>query len=301
VRGNGGHVILDEIDKPDVELDRMNDALEGEQKIDIEKAGQSATYQSRIGLLATGNPEDSRYEDGIGVAHQIGMDESLLSRFDGIVTMRDSADMETDAKIAERIIDGIAEASEYADGDRNEFDVLDRPVPRDVGRAWIQYARENLNPVATREHLIEIRDWYAEEIRQLNKEYGNSGADADMPVPVTARVVENTYRFAAAFARLRLHERIQSEDVERAKALVKQLVSQSWDGEKFNATPASKPDSQQDRVTALKDLLPDSGSMAYDEIVDAAPMSKSDVDKTIESLSRQGEIMQPKTDHYRNI
>lgn len=299
VRGNGGHVILDEIDKPDVELDRMNDALEGEQKIDIEKAGQSATYQSRIGLLATGNPEGSRYEDGIGVAHQIGMDESLLSRFDGIITMRDSADTETDAKIAERIIDGIAEASEFADGDRNEFDVLDRPVPRDVGRAWIQYARENLNPVATREHLIEIRDWYAEEIRQLNKEYGNSGADADMPVPVTARVVENTYRFAAAFARLRLHERIQSEDVERAKSLVKQLVSQSWDGEKFNATPASKPDSQQDRVEAVTSLLRENDGMEYDTLVDDAPMSQSDVDKTLDSLSRQGLVYNPQGDTWR--
>jgi len=73
--------------------------------------------------MATGNPEDARYVNTEAVAHQIGMDETLLSRFDGIVTMRDTPDTETDAEIAERIIDGIVEASEVATDQRSEFDV----------------------------------------------------------------------------------------------------------------------------------------------------------------------------------
>jgi len=255
VRGNGGHVILDEIDKPDADLARMNDALEGQQKIDIEKAGQSATYQSRVGLMATGNPEDSRYSEHEVVAHQIGMDETLLSRFDGIVTMRDTADTQTDAKIAERIIDGIVEASEYADSDRDEFDVLDRPVPLAVGRAWIKYARDEINPVARKEHLIEIKEWYADEIRQLNQSFASEGEGQDMPVPATARIVENTYRFAAAFARLHLRNEIAKADVERAKSLVKQLVSQNWDGEKFTPVAQQAGQSQHERREEIAELI----------------------------------------------
>lgn len=304
VRGNGGHVILDEIDKPDAELARMNDALEGSQKIDIEKAGQSATYQSRVGLLATGNPADSRYSQHEVVAHQIGIDETLLSRFDGIVTMRDDPDTETDAEIAERIIDGIVEASEHANGKRTEFDILERPVPLDVGRAWIQYARENVTPTATKEQLLDIRDWYADEVRQLNKSFADDtgGDGADMPVPATARVVENTYRFAAAFARLHLHEEITKGDVKRAKSLAKQLVSQNWNGEAFDATAAMRgtPGSEKEEVDVVYETIRGADGITIDDLVASVEMDRSDVEKTIEKLSRRGEIYEPEMGVYRD-
>jgi len=289
VRGNGGHVILDEIDKPDADLARMNDALEGQQKIDIEKAGQSATYQSRVGLMATGNPEDSRYKDNEVVSHQIGMDETLLSRFDGIVTMRDTADTDTDAKIAERIIDGIVEASEYADSDRDEFDVLDRPVALEVGRAWIKYARENVSPVARKEHLIEIKEWYANEIRQLNQSFATEGDGSDMPVPVTARVVENTYRFAAAFARLHLRDEIETADVERAKSLVKQLVSQNWDGEKFTPVSQQKGQSQHDRRKKIVEAV-EGTPLTVSQVADEVRVDYDTVRNDLEKLQQNSEV-----------
>jgi len=300
VRGNGGHVILDEIDKPDADLARMNDALEGQQKIDIEKAGQSATYQSRVGLLATGNPEDSRYVSTEGVAHQIGMDETLLSRFDGIVTMRDTADADTDAEIAERIIDGIVEASEVATEQRDEFDVLERPIPLDVGQAWVKYARENVHPTATKEQLIEIRDWYAEEIRQLNQSFGDDNAEADMPVPVTARVVENTYRFAAAFARLHLRDEITGQDVTRAKELVKQLVSQNWNGEEFQPA-AVEAGTQKGNVKAVYNVIDNNPGSSVAEIAEKAGLSTDKAEHHVEKLSHSGRIMQPQTGEYRTV
>lgn len=293
VRGNGGHVILDEIDKPDAELARMNDALEGAQKIDIEKAGQSATYQSRVGLLATGNPEDSRYSKHEAVATQIGIDETLLSRFDGIVTMRDEADEDTDAEIAERIVEGIVEASEHANNERDEFDVLNRPVELSTGRAWIQHARENVTPTASKEQLVEIADWYANEVRQLNKSFADDegGEGADMPVPVTARVVENTYRFAAAFARLHLHDEIQQSDVERAKSLSKQLVSQSWDGDRF--VPMGQQ-SQKDTADEVLDTIRQMDMPTVSDVADRVNADYSEVDHRVTKLLQSGELMQPK-------
>jgi len=296
VRGNGGHVILDEIDKPDADLARMNDALEGQQQIDIEKAGQSATYQSRVGLLATGNPEDGRYLRNEGVAHQIGMKESLLSRFDGIVTMRDTADEDTDAEIAERIIDGIVEASEVATADRGAFDVLERPVPLDVGQAWVKYARDHVQPTATKAQLIGIRDWYAEEIRQLNEEFGDGSATADMPVPATARVVENTYRFAAAFARLHLRDEIAAEDVERAKDLVKQLVSQNWDGDGF--TPPQVQQSQQGGIKAVYNVIDNNPHSEFETVVQKSGVESRKAEHYIEKLKRQGDVYEPATGEY---
>jgi len=292
VRGNGGHVILDEIDKPDADLARMNDALEGQQQIDIEKAGQSATYQSRVGLLATGNPEDSRYVATESVAHQIGIDETLLSRFDGIVTMRDTADMDTDAEIAERIIDGIVEASEHATSDRDEFDVLERPVSLPVGQAWVKYARENVHPTATKEQLLEIRDWYSEEVRQLNNDFGSAEGDADMPVPVTARVVENTYRLAAAFARLHLRESISEVDVERAKELSKQLVSQNWSDGEFTPPEVSSP-SQKSQIEQVTDTIAENPGISVSGVVERTDLEQSTVEHHIENLRQNGSVYEP--------
>jgi len=302
VRGNGGHVILDEIDKPDAQLSRMNDALEGSQKVDIEKAGQSATYQSRVGLFATGNPEDSRYNQMEAIASQIGIDETLLSRFDGIVTMRDSPDADTDAEIAERIIDGIVEASEVENAERTEFDVLERPVDLEVGRAWIKYARENVHPTARKEQLEAIKTWYAEEVRQLNQTFADeSGGDgSDMPVPVTARVVENCYRFAAAFARLHLRDEIAAADVERAKTLTKELVSQNWTGDNF-VPPAQQGVSQEDKVEAVKDALVDTDGLTMSEIAHQTGMEKSTAEYQVEKLKRQGDVYEPQTGEYRLV
>jgi len=191
VRANGGHVILDEIDKTDADLERMNDALEGEQIVDVNKAGQSASFKSRVGLLATGNPEDSRFTQGVPVSQELDIDRSLLSRFDGIVTMRDTADEEQDGFIAETQGMSYVEAQEYVHGDREELDMLDRVVEPEVGRAWIAHARDCVNPLLRPEHVETIREWYAEEVRQLNHDFEN-GNGGDMPVPVSARKVQDT-------------------------------------------------------------------------------------------------------------
>ena len=299
VRGNGGHVILDEIDKPDVDLARMNDALEGSQQIDIEKAGQSATYQSRIGLWATGNPEESRYNRQEAIAHQIGIDETLLSRFDGIVTMRDTPDTDTDAQIAERILDGIVEASEVVTNQRTEFDVLERPVPTDVGKAWIKFAREHVHPTARKDQLIEIKEWYADEVRQLNNDFAGDGEGGDMPVPVTARVVENCYRFAAAFARLHLRSEIADEDVARAKALAKQLISQNWNDGEFTP-PEVQAGTQSGKVNAVYNVIDNSAEpLGMDQIAERAGVENAE--HYVEKLSRSGKIMEPEVGRYRSV
>jgi replicative DNA helicase Mcm len=238
VRANGGHLILDEIDKGPDELTEMNDALEGEQTVDVEKAGLSATYESRTGLMALGNPDDGRFVEGIAKAEQMGIDETLLSRFDGIVTMADEVDEETDRKIAETWGHAYTESQQLQYGEREELDSLKRPVPVPVGRAWIKHARENVNPVLEYEQFEELTEWYATEIREMNESISNDSEAGDMPVPATVRDLAAATKMAIAFARCHLREQVAPEDIERAKKLGKRLVGQRWDGDKFS-TPGS--------------------------------------------------------------
>ena len=236
VRGNGGHVILDEIDKGPDELESINDAIEGQQRVDVEKAGISAEYNSRVGLLAMGNPKEGRFDPSQPVAPQLGVDSSFLSRFDGIITMKDTADVDIDEQIAKQMGHGYAEANQlqYGDLEEEDFEALDAPVDADVARAWIKEARENHNPIFKKKLVDDIQEWYAQEVRQLNNTYAQQGEGEDMPVPATARVVMWVIRFSMAFARCRLREEVTQDDVDRAMKLAKRLVSQNWDGEKFD-------------------------------------------------------------------
>ena len=303
VRANGGHVILDEIDKTDANLERMNDALEGEQLVDVNKAGQSATFKSRVGLLATGNPENSRFDAEVPNSQQLNIDKSLLSRFDGIVLMEDRADPEQDAAIAETQLESYLEGQEVEYGDRTELDTLSREVSPEVGRAWIAHARENVHPILSRDHFERITEWYADEVRQLNNDYGEAD---DMPVPANARSVMATIRFSVAFARVHLRDKVTDDDVERAMRLSKALIGQNFDGDKFVAAESQRtPRTQDERVQSIRDLIDelDEGDGApVDELLTAAQnrydMAPAKTEKEIQKLKDKGAVYEPQTEHY---
>lgn len=303
VRGNGGHVILDEIDKGPKDLESINDAIEGQQQVDVEKAGLSATYNSRCGLLALGNPEEGKFNSKQPIAPQIGVDSSLLSRFDGIITMEDTANREVDAHIAEQMGEGYAEANqlEYGDLEAEDLDALDSPVDPDTGRAWVKYARENVNPVFKKELVADIRDWYAEEVRQLNKNFAEKGDGEDMPVPATARVVMWTIRFSMAFARAHLREEVAQSDVERAMTLSKRLVSQNWDGEKFDVgqIESNTTETQDGRKRAILSAAEEASTPA--EIAESVDLPESTVEQEIETLKQNGQMIEEQTGVYRSV
>lgn len=290
VRANGGHLILDEIDKGPEELTEMNDALEGEQVVDVEKAGQSATYESRTGVMALGNPSEGRFGEHTSTGAQLGIDETLLSRFDGIVTMRDNADVETDKKVAETYGRAYTESQEKQYGDREDFDTLERQVPVDVGEAWIQYAREEVNPILHYEQFEELKEWYAEEVRQLNRTHGQEDTEGeDMPVPATVRVLGAAVKMSIAFARVRLQDEVTKQNVERAKKLGKRLVKQNWDGEKFDASKNVRDKSQQERRDKIVEVLKD-GPMTPSQVVDEVREDHNTVRNDLKKDHRVNEL-----------
>lgn len=299
VRANGGHLLLDEIDKGPDELTDMNDALEGEQLVDIEKAGMSATYESRTGLMALGNPIDGRFDPNASVSSELGISETLLSRFDGIVTMSDQADIEQDENIAETYGKSYTEAQEKQYGDREEFNVLDREVPVDVGQAWIKYARENVNPILRYEQFEELEEWYAKEVRQLNKKYATEGDGENMPVPATVRELGAAVKMSIAFARVHLCEEVQAEHVERAKKLGKRLVKQKWNGEQFNAVKdQSPPDTQKKQYRAIMNCIQDEQKTPK-EIAEETGLGIGTVKTKLDDLHQQRDVHEPIQGEYR--
>lgn len=302
VRGNGGHVILDEIDKGPDDLESINDALEGQQRVDVEKAGMSAEYNSRVGLLVMGNPIEGRFDPTQPIAPQIGVDSSLLSRFDGIITMEDQVDEDIDARIAEQMGKGYAEANglQYGDVDEDDLDALDRPVDPEVAKAWVKEGR-NRHPVFPKALVDNIKEWYATEVRPMNKQFAQDGDGQDMPVPATARVVMWVVRFSTAFARCRLRDEVTEADVERAENLAKRLIGQQWDGNKFDPSMVESDsiNTQADRKERVKDALDRADeALSPAELADRVPLSEDKVQDEIDTLSKKGLVYQPQTGEY---
>lgn len=294
VRANGGHLLLDEIDKGPDELTNMNDALEGEQVVDIEKAGQSATYESRTAVMALGNPIEGRFNAHDSIASQLGINETLLSRFDGIVTMADSADIEQDGRVAETYGRAYTEAQAKQYGDREEFDSLNRPVPVDVGQAWIQYAREEVDPLLKYEQFAELKEWYASEVRQLNTTFESEGGEgSDMPVPATVRVLGAAVKMSIAFARVRLQDEVQAEQIERAKKLGKRLVKQNWDGEQFNASKGRGESTQQSRIDKVERAIRNADGISIEDVCESVDAPSNKVEHDIDNLKREGKVYEP--------
>lgn len=306
VRGNGGHVIIEEIDKTGADLNRMNDALEGDQQITVDKAGISATLETRVGLLVTANPEHGRFNKDEPRPQQINIDGSLLSRFDAILMIEDNADIDLDTEIAEQIGGSYKEAAEAEFGGRTEFDTLDRHITPELGRAWIQYARENINPIPTREALDMLKEWYAEDARQLNDDPNTFSA--------TPRKMEVGLRFASAFARVRLSEQLTVKDAERAIEVQKALIGQTFDGEAsaFNAdqfneagivdhTDKWDADSNRERKEKVAQWLSENGEASKEEIIDGLPWKDSKVEYAVQEAYKDGRIMEPTTGRYRSV
>lgn len=294
------HAIIDEIDKGPEELTAINDGMEGEQQVTVDKANIQATLDTRVGVMVSGNPDDGRFDPYESIPDQIGVDPSLMDRLDAIITIQDEADAERDRNVAEHMLAAYREASELyqADDEEVELDVLERRVDQDVLRAWVKYARDKIDPPQLTEPVLERLEEFYVESRALN------GEDSET-VATTPRKLEDGIRMSVAFARLRLHEEVRVEDAELAIKLTKQLIGQNYDPEtgEFDADrveTSATSKAQRDRMNRVKstvrELVDGREGAAVEDVVSAMVgegFGEDRVRHAIERLETKGELYRP--------
>lgn len=262
VKAHNGVACIDEIDKMDRgDLDRLHSALE-RQRLEFNKAGIDATLKCETSMLASGNPEGSRFNTYDSDQSQIEIVESLLDRFDLVFTFKDKPDEEKDRDIARST---IAQRSESGLIAKNEMDPEERSAAKpelspEEMRAWVAYSRKNVRPVIKSGEVMKRLEDYYVQIRQENADGGDSSEQNDEPVPASVRTLDGVLRLAEACARLRLSETVEMIDAEMAIALVKvSLEDVGYDPEtgKMDVDWANGRQSwtQQERVNKIKGLI----------------------------------------------
>nr|XP_032515771.1 DNA replication licensing factor Mcm3 [Danaus plexippus plexippus] len=252
VLADRGVVCIDEFDKmSDIDRTAIHEVME-QGRVTIAKAGVHAALNARCAVLAAANPVYGRYDQYKTPMENIGLQDSLLSRFDLLFVMLDIADADHDNMISEHVLrmhryrnpkeqDGEVLpmgssvemlSTENPDNDEVEdtkdtiyekYDPLlhgnlrnkkDQILSTKFMRKFIHIAKL-MKPKLTQEASDVIADEYA---RLRNQDMMES--DVARTQPVTARTLETLIRLATAHAKCRLSFTVSEADALAAIDLV---------------------------------------------------------------------------------
>ncbi|VAH20308.1 unnamed protein product [Triticum turgidum subsp. durum] len=243
VLADRGVVCIDEFDKMnDQDRVAIHEVME-QQTVTIAKAGIHASLNARCSVIAAANPIYGSYDRSITPTKNIGLPDSLLSRFDLLFIVLDQMDAEIDRQISEHVArmhrycadDGGARSfdkagyAEEEDGDANaaifvKYDRMLHGQDRRRGKKakqdrltikflkkYIHYAKNLIQPRLTDEASDHIATTYAE----LRDGSANAKAGGGT-LPITARTLETIIRLSTAHAKMKLRHEVLKTDVEAA-------------------------------------------------------------------------------------
>ena len=247
-----GLAAIDELDKMDKnDRSSMHEAME-QQSITVNKAGISATLQSRCSILAAANPKFGRFIDNKDFLEQLDIPAPLLSRFDLIFTIKDEPDIEIDRAIASHILVGHQRGEarlldEMDQGDEEVQKILStseefKPhFEADFLKKYIAYAKRII-PLFTEEARKKLEDFYVSQRNSSKPQSEENKKEPELKAVFTARQMEGLIRLAEATARARLSNRVEGVDADVAIKLYSDYLKALGDAayETMTATPRTQ-------------------------------------------------------------
>jgi len=210
--------------------------------VSVAKAGIVAKFKAKTSILAAANPKFGRFDPNQLPGKQFDIPPTILSRFDLIFPIIDVMDEVKDAALADYMLKTHAAEAQQDDKAQGEG-MIDRALLR----KYIAYARQNLRPRLTPEAMKKIKEYYV-ELRKKGK--------ADGAVPITPRQIEGLVRLSEASAKIRLSEKVEESDAERAIRLTEYVLEKvSRDRETgkldIDIIATGKPKSQVDKINSI--------------------------------------------------
>ncbi|XP_039272002.2 DNA replication licensing factor MCM3-like [Styela clava] len=251
VLADRGVVCIDEFDKmSDIDRTAIHEVME-QGRVTVAKAGIHAKLNARCSVLAAANPVYGRYDQYKTPMDNIGMQDSLLSRFDLLFIVLDQMDPENDQRISDHVLRMHQyRATNEQDGDPMPIsigaDILSTDDPdceQNKDQETPVYEKHNkllhrgsgkkskmvsiafmkryvhvakiIKPTLTRE----AAECIAEEYTKLRCQ-DQENSDVARTTPVTARTLETLIRLSTAHAKARLSKKVTLKDAHSAIELV---------------------------------------------------------------------------------
>mmetsp|Transcript_18563 Transcript_18563/g.18642 ORF Transcript_18563/g.18642 Transcript_18563/m.18642 type:complete len:781 (+) Transcript_18563:58-2400(+) len=244
VLADRGIVCIDEFDKMG-ERDRVaiHEVME-QQTVTIAKAGIHASLNARCSVLSAANPIYGQYDRELRPQQNIGLPDSLLSRFDLLFIVLDQLDPTIDRCLAEHVVKshqyrrpGTIMEPEPLNAvstlhlEDQGGDVKDTPMwqrggrgaeftrkqgegcdvlTKDFLRKYVHFAKTRAQPEMTPDAMEKIAHEYA----------GMREKQTNRNLPVTARTLETIIRVASAHAKSRLSAVVEDVDADGAMELI---------------------------------------------------------------------------------
>ncbi|BES98653.1 DNA replication licensing factor [Nesidiocoris tenuis] len=253
VLADRGVVCIDEFDKmSDLDRTAIHEVME-QGRVTIAKAGIHARLNARCSVLAAANPVYGKYDQYKPPMENIGLQDSLLSRFDLLFVMLDVINSDLDLVISDHVLrmhrfrnpgeadgtvlpmgSGVDILSTHAP-DENDADadipIFEKYDPLLHGESKVKFNKERiftvkfmkmyiniakaLKPVLTAEAAEAIAEEYAHLRSQDAIQTGEARTQ-----PVTVRTLETLIRLATAHAKAHLSPKILLRDAQAAIELV---------------------------------------------------------------------------------
>jgi len=258
VLADRGMICIDEFDKMSIN-DRVaiHEAME-QQCVTIAKSGMHVTLNARCSVVAAANPVHGTFQPTMTLADNIGLPDSLLSRFDLVFVVRDLTNEEIDRKIAtqvlrqaqQRVGDGgqrrgvehvhssILERRQEVDTRKSQeaTEVFQKTARKGDGeeapeiltvdflRKYLRFCRR-LKPRLSEEASAAVAEKYVDMRMRFQSGFSDQqqGGDGKRKprLAVTTRTLEALIRLSTAHAKLQLRKKeVLPEDVEEAYKLM---------------------------------------------------------------------------------
>ena len=250
VLADRGVCLIDEFDKmSDQDRTSIHEAME-QQSISISKAGIVASLQASCSVIAAANPINGRYDMGLTFSQNVDLTEPIISRFDIICPIRDLVDPYADEQLAKFVVRSHIKHHPFAsEKEREQIQEINRldqeafarenaenvssqnyyddasdlePIPQDLLRKYIIYARERIHPKLAKIDTEKISRLYSE----LRRESILTGS-----IPITVRYIESIIRCAEAHARIHLRDVVYDSDINLA---IKTVLESFIDTQKYS-------------------------------------------------------------------
>lgn len=284
---------------PDVSIqnDRVaiHEVME-QQTVTIAKAGMHASLNARCSVVAAANPVYGQYDRSRRPQDNIGLPDSLLSRFDLLFVVLDLIDPALDRRLSEHVIkshqyrragtsmepeplgsssasslaelasgpeggrDGVADTIVWQKGARDSASGGGQSdlLTKDFLRKYLHYAKSQIRPVLSESAMEGISIAFA----------GMRSKQTPKNLPVTARSLETIIRLSSASAKARLSTTVEDQDVEIAVELMNFVLFH----EVGTANPANNRSAAV--VSPTADIGEEQAETARDSQDDIAPQSK---------------------------